>query len=150
MTNYEDQILCDQLYYCGVKVFLFKSEIEYNLMGALHNAANNQVFLTKFIPSFTNQKDRFEIREQVCKLLAKGFSNKHLKEQGYGAVDVQKHQYKKQSVKEISIQPIQGHILPNENEWNDVWFLLHYLSKRDPEIIDYVEKVCKIQINASI
>ncbi len=151
MTNYEDQILCDNLYTIGIRNFLFKSEIEHQIVASLAAAKRGNSFLTGFIPSPKAEEEATKIADQVSKMIAKGYSVKSIENNGYSSAGAQKSNSKSTIISAFANKTFDGHKMPNKREdWNDALFLFYYLSKGDKEIIDYVQKMCDIKIQVNI
>lgn len=150
LTNHPNQLRFDELFSLGVNRFVEKGKLDFSLMAALHNARRNQAFLGSYVPSITAGDNNIQIKDEVIRMIAKGYSNSAVILADYPSVGPMKNKYRKQHFNELSSTRVSNHRVPNVQEWNDVAFLLSLLKKHDRNLIDYIEKMCDLSITVNI
>jgi DNA-binding NarL/FixJ family response regulator len=152
-SNHDNVIFFNQLYQYGVKVIIHKTNLENLLTHSLRQLIDGNPFLDGF--SFQETEEvTAKKRLEVAKLISKGYTPKAITKKGYNAVGPMKHSFKWNvlnveflaDVEDIDIEIPVVNEDERKDEWNDILFLLYFLRKGDKEIIEYIEKICRIRI----
>jgi hypothetical protein len=150
ITGGNDQRLFDQLFACGVINMVRKENVETSMVPALLHAKANHSFTDDLMVNIPNAPfDLSTITNQIALEIAKGYSNKSLLDKstgGFSGVGPLKRKFRLKHLDNFYDHIAPKNKMPKEVEWNDVWFLLYFLSVKSPEIIEYVEDICGVKI----
>ena len=150
VTGVDDQLLFDQLFASGVVNMVRKENVETSMIPALLHAKENRPYTDDLIVRIPDTPiDLTQITNQIALEIAKGYSNKYLSDEntgGFSGVGVLKRRFRINHIDTFYDAIGPNEKIPKHNEWNDVWFLLYFLSVKSPEIIGYVEDVCGVKI----
>ncbi|MBC6995900.1 hypothetical protein QWY85_17210 [Neolewinella lacunae] len=146
MTTYEGSNVFSPLYDAGVKVFIPKRDFSNHVQLALDAAVNGNNYFGGINTATFKSEYLSPVLGGAVMGIAKGFSNKAMLDLGYASIAVQKSKFREARIDGLSgIKTTSGRS-PSEDDWNDVWYLLHFLAEGNLEIIRYVEELCGLSI----
>jgi DNA-binding NarL/FixJ family response regulator len=144
MTHFEEDIqLFQEMVNAGADGFVKKTNFHTQALVAVDVVMMNHNFFlvpeewkAEFLPAIT-------VLRQVAELTAKGYNGNAIINMGYPAVYTQRNAYKNQYLP-IDV-PL--HIIhPEDDKWNEIFFLIMELRLRNPEIIKYLEEMAEVKI----